>query len=152
MPTDKQIAAFIISLVQSNVPRDIQEVLLKGNPRMNVAPSSLQKALTAAEQAQEAQPVAYRYRYTDPGTGKSVWRDKNGLWNGQLPSGSQALYTSPTIPEGWRLVPIEPTMEMALALESNYAECLPSSEVHNANWIDAYHAMLAAAPKPEDNK
>ena len=49
---------------------------------------------------------------------------------------------------GLKLVPIEPTPEMAQALESNFAECLPPSDVHVANWRSAYQAMLAAAPTP----
>jgi len=35
---------------------------------------------------------------------------------------------------------------MAHALESNFAVCTPPSRLHVANWIDAYQAMLAAAP------
>lgn len=47
------------------------------------------------------------------------------------------------------LVPRTITPEMARALESNYAECMPASDVHVANWREAYAAMLAAAPEPE---
>lgn len=43
-------------------------------------------------------------------------------------------------------VPREITAEMAFELESNFAECLPASEVHRANWAEAYRRMLAAAP------
>lgn len=53
-----------------------------------------------------------------------------------------------TAPSGWKLLPVEQTKEMAHALESNIAECLPPSEVHVANWRDAYAAMLAVAPTP----
>jgi len=41
------------------------------------------------------------------------------------------------IPDGWRLVPIEPTEEMKKAAEGEYSLKL------------AYKAMLRAAPKPE---
>ncbi len=54
------------------------------------------------------------------------------------------LYTSaPRIPEGWQLVPKEPTEEMVLAARDSHEgdAYLPSS---------LYVAMLAAAPKPED--
>lgn len=45
------------------------------------------------------------------------------------------LYTSaPTIPEGWQLVPIEPTPEMLEAAGGHIFE-------------DTYEAMLSAAPK-----
>lgn len=52
------------------------------------------------------------------------------------------------IPPGWALVPVEITPAMAQKLESNFAECLPPSEVHAANWREAYRAMIAAAPTP----
>lgn len=54
--------------------------------------------------------------------------------------------TSP--PEGWRLVPVAITPEMARALESNFAECVPASEVHRANWAEAWINCLAASPSP----
>jgi hypothetical protein len=61
---------------------------------------------------------------------------------------SPMLTEGPAIPDGWKLVPIEPTPEMARCLESNIAECLPASEVHVANWRNAYRAMLNASPSP----
>lgn len=53
------------------------------------------------------------------------------------------LYTHPApIPEGWQLVPKEPTREMMRAfwLAGPYPQ---------EPWIEGYKAMLAAAPKPE---
>ena len=56
-------------------------------------------ALTPAPQpAQEAVPVAWRYRYVDPVSGKPIWRYSNNLWNGQRPSESQPLYAHPPQP------------------------------------------------------
>ena len=52
------------------------------------------------------------------------------------------------VPAGWQLVPVNVTKEMAHALESNLAECLPPSDVHAENWRKAYANMLAAAPQP----
>ena len=52
------------------------------------------------------------------------------------------------VPDGWQLVPVNVTKEMAHALESNLAECLPPSDVHAENWRKAYANMLAAAPQP----
>lgn len=50
--------------------------------------------------------------------------------------------TRPAVPEGWMLVPIEPTEEMSKA-GGEYAECgIP------ANAVFGYRAMLAAAPQP----
>lgn len=48
----------------------------------------------------------------------------------------------PTLPAGWKLVPIEPTDEMETAAEDDYeqrGETFPG-------WKSAYAAMLAAAP------
>lgn len=45
-------------------------------------------------------PVAYRYRYTDPGSGNPVWIMDRTTWNGQRPSEVQPLYDHPaTAPE-----------------------------------------------------
>ena len=56
------------------------------------------------------------------------------------------LYTSaPTSPEGWQIVPIEPTKEMIDAARDQHEgeKYLP---------VSLYKSMLAAAPKPEDVK
>jgi|GEM_PF-1932244 len=47
---------------------------------------------------------------------------------------------SPAIPDGWKLVPIEPTQEMVDAHISG---------MQSAGFIRAYREMLAAAPKPD---
>ena len=52
----------------------------------------------ATPTAQEAVPVARRYRYVDPVSGKPIWRYSNNLWNGQRPSESQPLYAHPPQP------------------------------------------------------
>ena len=62
-----------------------------------------------------------------------------------------ALAAEPGAAEGKVLVPREITAEMAHALESNIALCLPPSEVHRANWAEAYRNMLAAAPRLESS-
>lgn len=51
-----------------------------------------------------------------------------------------------SVPEGFVVVPKEITKEMARALESNFADCLKPSEVHRANWAEAYRNMLSARP------
>ena len=55
----------------------------------------LRAALEAALAVEGTAPVAWRYKYTDPGSGMPVWRDRGGLWNGQMPEESQPLYTTP---------------------------------------------------------
>ena len=58
-------------------------------------------------------------------------------------------------PEGWQLVPVEPTPEMILAGVAAQAEKLKryalGGSLHpiDHGMPDAYRAMLAAAPKPE---
>ena len=60
-----------------------------------------------------------------------------------------------TAPEGWQLVPVEPTPEMILAGVAAQAEKLKryalGGSLHpiDHGMPDAYRAMLAAAPKPE---
>lgn len=66
-------------------------------------------------------------------------------WTAAFPVYRAAQATSR---RGWRLVPCEITPEMAQQLESNIAHCLPPSEVHRANWADAWKNAIAAAPQP----
>ena len=54
------------------------------------------------------------------------------------------LWKAPIIPEGWKLVPIEPTREMLWQI------CPASADLHE--WAVNYQAMLQAAPTPEDMK
>lgn len=43
-------------------------------------------------------PVRARhYKYSDPISGKSVWRNECGTWNGQQPKGSVDLYDRQTV-------------------------------------------------------
>ena len=61
------------------------------------------------------------------------------------------LYTTPTIPEGWQLVPIEPTSEMILAAvkgQSNRTTVPRDDELA----AGMYYDMLAAAPKLGDKE
>lgn len=47
------------------------------------------------------------------------------------------------IPEGWKLVPIVPTKSMQDAWDT-----APTNECADQEFIDAYQAMLDAAPQP----
>ena len=61
-------------------------------------------------------------------------------------------------PEGWQLVPVEPTLEMSLAGVAAQAEKLKryalGGSLHpiDHGMPDAYRAMLAAAPSPDSAK
>lgn len=61
-----------------------------------------------------------------------------------VPSGdsSPSPLTRPAVPEGWKLVPVEPTEDMIEAAESDRA-------YYGSRFGNAYRAMLAAAPQPE---
>ena len=65
-----------------------------------------------------------------------------GLWKDDLNAAAD-LIDSITTPEGWKLVPVEPTVEMVRATDfiqgSEYV--VPSK---------LYRAMLAVAPQPGD--
>ena len=63
--------------------------------RREDARAALEAALAVEGTEAQAKPVAWRYKYTDPGSGMPVWRDRGGLWNGQMPEESQPLYTTP---------------------------------------------------------
>jgi hypothetical protein len=65
-------------------------------------------------------------------------------WVDALPLGKMVpLYLHPTlVPEGWQLVPVEPTYHM-LHEGNRHLEGF-------SNLRAAWEAMLAAAPKPED--
>lgn len=63
-----------------------------------------------------------------------------------LPADGTKLYTSaPTIPEGYVLVPVEPTPEMVEAGNDGFRN--PDSRRHTVS--SCYKAMLEAAPKGE---
>jgi hypothetical protein len=64
-----------------------------------------------------------------------------------------ALASAPQVPQGWKLVPVEPTWDMQMAASSNYRE--PRDGHYTARMecaADAYRAMLAAAPQPGNKK
>ena len=73
---------------------------------------ALPAALSPEASAVEAEPVAYRYRYSDPVSGKPVWRNSSGSWNGQQPSETQPLYASPPASAGVREA-LEPFLSFA---------------------------------------
>ena len=105
-------------------------------------------ALSAAARVREEdndKPVAWRYRYTDPVSGKPVWRYDNRLWNGQRPSERQALYARPA-PQ-----PSEP-VEALISAVGKYA--LEKGEGwrigEGAEIMDAYQAALTTS-KPEQS-
>ncbi|ALB54869.1 Hypothetical phage protein [Cronobacter universalis NCTC 9529] len=58
----------------------------------------------------------------------------------------ESLAGKASVPAGWKLVPIEPTVEMQIAFAETWfskVRCIDDCELE-----DAYIAMLAAAPEP----
>ena len=101
-------------------------------------------AMKNAEQPAQQEPVAI------------VDANDDGYWGEILPDRDvkvgQLLYTrpqapeQPAIPQGWKLVPIEPTPEMMDAAH-NVAGCLSYTEYRSV-----FRAMLNAAPTPQGEK
>ena len=96
--------------------------------------------LAAIEEIEKAKPVAWRIKQFNEDGEMCGW-----IYH-QIRNEGQPIYThpAPTIPEGWQLVPKEPTDEMnntgQLATESWWAH------MGNRN-VHIYKAMLAAAPE-----
>ena len=57
----------------------------------------------------------------------------------------QCTQPAPSVPEGWKLVPIEPTDEMINKVIDERLAALVSGKDHSM--LDIYRAMLAAAPE-----
>ncbi|EQA7425377.1 hypothetical protein ACX6VP_004589 [Yersinia enterocolitica] len=113
----------------------------------------LENGLTRSEQmelarialaAKRAEPVGYLEQncldYLRSGSDADIWPEGGA---GDIPVYLAPQLNSPEIPEGWKLVPIELTAEMAQAAgEAHEGESyLPYS---------IYRAMLAAAPEKEN--
>ena len=122
---------------------------------------------------EQQEPYSYIYEYANPIDGSPVWRDTPGYWNAQFPRSSKPLYAlpgaqpapslasgdvslisegktqqAPSVPHGWKLVPIEPTEEMMMRDSSCQKHAHDDQScVHRTNrrWI--WKTMLAAAPE-----
>ena len=94
---------------------------------------------TAIEEMERAEPVAWSLWQPFGGhvqfTGNQKLATQYGL-RADVMVTPLYLHPTPTIPDGWKLVPIEPTLKMIGAAEDQ-ADCLG----------DFYRAMLAAAPE-----
>ena len=110
-----------------------------------------------------AQPAQKEVAYLDLGTGgyMDIGTDLSDEQLASLPKGRHMLgivgtygvdgyvpaQPAPSVPDGWKLVPIEPTQEMINHVIDERLEALVAGKEHT--FIDIYKAMLAAAPKPE---
>ena len=76
--------------------------------------------------------------------GDSTWREKNDrmlAWDAWQARASQSDGTS-GVPEGWKLVPVEPTEAMHAAAVRTIVRCIGNDDFPPR----VYRAMLAAAP------
>ena len=111
-------------------------------------PTELRDAITALrtalEAAEKSEPVAWVAPIAiEVSSGKC----SASAWSGvKTNSHTIPLYThpAPAIPDGWCLMPKEPTEEMIDAADESLFYGKALSEL--------YKAMLAAAPKPEESK
>lgn len=95
--------------------------------------------LAGREAMMKQEPVARGYKNSMTGTGSELY------WLGEIPEGETNLYASPLpaqIPEGYALVPIEPTDDM------DKAYTLKSGQSHLS--VMGYKAMLSASQPKGD--
>lgn len=116
--------------------------------RMSIAISALE-----ATGEPEAWDIVYRNRFTDNLTRDKEWAEKCA----KRPDCTVTpLFThpAPSVPAGWRLVPVEPTGAMCCA-PFNHDDNRSSPAVRltddasNEAVAAFYRAMLAAAPEPD---
>jgi len=108
------------------------------------------------DEAFDAEPVAWTfeeatYRENDVrGRGWVRCLSHNKPTNHWMLRNIVPLYLAPTIPEGWQLVPKEPTEEM---LTASLIGTMPqdfTSAVRHQKWVaEVYRAMLAAVKEPK---
>lgn len=118
------------------------------NHRMTVEDFASWLTKNAAPVVESQEPVAWMYPIGDS---KNACFTTNALER----AGGIPLYASPpapvaVVPEGWKLVPIEPTDDMIVA----FAEAWYSKRqtIDDPDMLDAYRDMLAVAPACELNQ
>lgn len=125
--TIESLRARVAELEESNVQLTAMLNNELGGTTFMGEPVVAQSALKASQ----GEPVAFQF-------GKDFCAIAN-FWPPENVGDTtvRPLYTSaPTIPEGWKLVPIEPTGKMLWA----------GVETYSSSW-DIYTSMLAAAPE-----
>lgn len=96
------------------------------------------------------QPVKAKGRYEDPTTAiYPAEREADAREAARiLRADCTPLYASPVVPEGWRLVPVEPTEAM---VEAHFAAHARAETVF-ADTREVWQAMLFSAPLPQKGK
>ena len=102
--------------------------------------------MTSEQHAKAIEDAAEQYAYAysiDDFKDRSKAFDvlQDAIWAGVRVDHSVDANKMVAAPEGWQLVPVEPTEDMRLAMATH--------GVKHLEWAgDVYAAMLAAAPKP----
>lgn len=95
--------------------------------------------------AKGAEPVGYLEQnhldYLRSGSDADIWPEGGA---GDIPVYLAPQLNSPEIPEGWKLVPIEPTRQMMS--QGHFA----MGGTDRGKFMRIYQAMLAAAPEKEN--
>ncbi|EKN3575992.1 hypothetical protein O1F58_004000 [Yersinia enterocolitica] len=95
--------------------------------------------------AKRAEPVGYLEQnhldYLRSGSDADIWPEGGA---GDIPVYLAPQLNSPEIPEGWKLVPIEPTRQMMS--QGHFA----MGGTDRGKFMRIYQAMLAAAPEKEN--
>ena len=122
--------------------KDMQEHVTAGMTLGHADALLIRQAIDIALSAKQAKAIGYVESKT-AGTDRFILKgfyEQNINIGDSLYTTPQPAHTEQVIPDGWKLVPIEPTQGMVDA-------CF---EATSAGGIQkGYRAMLAAAPKPE---
>ncbi|EPJ1404030.1 hypothetical protein ACTEZV_004115 [Yersinia enterocolitica] len=131
----------------------LEEILNFDLPRHPAALEEIVALARIALAAKRAEPV-YQYQsgvctFDDI---EWVWDDcDKGFYEQYDPTRRRIVYTtpqlnSPEIPEGWKLVPIEPTRQMMS--QGHFS----MGGTDRGKFMRIYQAMLAAAPEPQNQQ
>lgn len=111
-----------------------------------------------AQQSVEGLEAAAIYQWRE--IGETDWMDCHEDWRRKCDDSplhdTRTLYTHPPkpqgVPEGWKLVPVDPTHEMEVSGCQGYMIADGQWRMHNSSMGHAYRAMLEAAPIPPADK
>lgn len=113
--------------------------------------AALARIALAAKQAKPTINVAFKDGWPIPEM-VAIVTGSESLFDGFHDFYTTPPANSPAIPDGWKLVPIQPTEEMINAWDSDMSQSyarVHAEQIGEDEVVFAYQAMLAAAPKPE---
>lgn len=163
--TDKQITLAMVDKLAVNKQREWPEPK-DGEPRLHikeqpapVVPESIsvRQAISALESADCVTTIGQAYKMgwnaCRAAMLQSKYRDLSQPVDPQISEYEKIMLqagNSPVIPDGYALVPVEPTDEMIAAAMNCEDVLFNSDESFCVQFGNIYEAMLAAAPKPQN--